>query len=70
MPIETVYPNFKDLDGLAAYARRGARDGFCGMMAIHPSQLAIINAAFTPAPPALLRARRIVQAFADSPQLE
>ena len=35
-PIETVYPAFKDLDGLAAYAARARRDGFTGMMAIHP----------------------------------
>ena len=35
-PIETVYPAFKDLEGLAAYAARARRDGFTGMMAIHP----------------------------------
>src|SRR3546814_2482653 len=33
-PIETVYPAFRDLDGLARYAARGRRDGFTGMMAI------------------------------------
>lgn len=65
--IETVFPAFRDLDGLAAYAARGARDGFSGMMAIHPSQVAIINAAFTPSPEAMARARRIIDAFADSP---
>ena len=47
-PIETVYPAFRDLDGLAAYAARARRDGFTGMMAIHPDQVAVINAAFTP----------------------
>ena len=47
-PIETVYPAFRDLEGLAAYAARGRRDGFTGMMAIHPDQVAVINAAFTP----------------------
>src|SRR3546814_13430338 len=46
--IETVYPDFRDLDGLAAYAARGRRDGFTGMMAIHPAQVPVINAAFTP----------------------
>ncbi|MGD9811904.1 MAG: CoA ester lyase, partial [Sphingobium sp.] len=46
--IETVYPAISDLEGLAAYAARGRRDGFTGMMAIHPSQVPVINAAFTP----------------------
>ena len=62
--IETVYPAIDDLDGLAAYAARGARDGFTGMMAIHPRQVATINAAFTPDAAAIARARRIVDAFA------
>ena len=46
--IETVYPDFKDEAGLAAYAARARRDGFTGMMAIHPAQVPVINAAFTP----------------------
>lgn len=65
--IETVYPAFRDLDGLAAYAARGVRDGFSGMMAIHPAQVEAINRAFTPAPEAVARARAIVAAFAAAP---
>lgn len=65
--IETVYPAFRDLDGLAAYAARGRRDGFTGMMAIHPTQVPVINAAFTPDADELDRARRIVAAFEASP---
>jgi citrate lyase subunit beta/citryl-CoA lyase len=65
--IETVYPNFRDLDGLAAYAARGARDGFTGMMAIHPSQVAVINAAFTPSAEAIAHARAVVSAFDANP---
>lgn len=65
--IETVYPAFKDLEGLAAYAARGRRDGFCGMMAIHPTQVPVINAAFTPDQTELDMARRIVAAFDASP---
>jgi citrate lyase subunit beta/citryl-CoA lyase len=65
--IETVYPAYRDLDGLAAYAARGARDGFTGMMAIHPAQVAAINAAFTPSPDAVARAREIVALFAANP---
>ena len=65
--IETVYPDFRDLDGLAAYAARGRRDGFTGMMAIHPSQVPVINAAFTPSAEELARARAIVDLFAANP---
>jgi citrate lyase subunit beta/citryl-CoA lyase len=65
--IETVYPAFRDLDGLAAYAARGVRDGFTGMMAIHPTQVVVINAAFTPDPAAVAQARRIVDLFAANP---
>jgi len=65
--IETVYPDFRDLDGLAAYAARGRRDGFTGMMAIHPAQLPVINAAFTPSADEIARARAIVDLFAANP---
>ncbi len=65
--IETVYPDFRDLDALAAYAARGRRDGFAGMMAIHPSQVAVINAAFTPSDEELTHARRVVELFAAHP---
>ena len=65
--IETVYPDFRDSDGLAGYAARGRRDGFTGMMAIHPAQVPVINAAFTPSAEEVAHARRVVDAFAASP---
>ena len=65
--IETVYPDFRDLDGLAAYAARGRRDGFTGMMAIHPAQVPVINAAFTPSSDEVAHARRTVDLFAANP---
>lgn len=65
--IETVYPDFRDLEGLAAYAARGRRDGFTGMMAIHPSQVAVINAAFTPSAEERAKAQAIVDLFAANP---
>jgi citrate lyase subunit beta / citryl-CoA lyase len=66
-PIETVYPAIRDLDGLAAYAERGARDGFQGMMAVHPDQVPVINAAFTPSAEEIARAQAVVDAFAANP---
>lgn len=65
--IETVYPDFRDLDGLAAYAARGQRDGFTGMMAIHPSQVPVINAAFSPSAEEIARAQAIIDLFAAHP---
>ncbi|MDB5720248.1 MAG: CoA ester lyase [Alphaproteobacteria bacterium] len=65
--IETVYPAYRDLDGLAAYAARGRRDGFSGMMAIHPAQIAVINAAFTPSESEIAQARAVVAAFEANP---
>lgn len=65
--IETVFPAFRDMDGLAAYAARAARDGFTGMMAIHPAQVPVINAAFTPSAEAVAHARAVVAAFDANP---
>jgi citrate lyase subunit beta/citryl-CoA lyase len=66
-PIETVYPAFRDLEGLAAYAARARRDGFVGMMAIHPDQVPVINAAFTPSDAEIAQARAVVAAFESNP---
>lgn len=66
-PIETVFPAFKDLEGLAAYAARARRDGFTGMMAIHPAQVAVINDAFTPGADEVAHARAVIAAFAANP---
>lgn len=65
--IETVFPDLKDMAGLAAYLRRARRDGFNGMMAIHPAQVAVINAAFTPSEEEVAHAREVVAIFAANP---
>ena len=65
--IETVFPDFRDLDALAAYAARGRRDGFTGMMAIHPAQVPVINTAFTPSADEIAHARAVVALFAANP---
>lgn len=65
--IETVYPAFKDEDGTRRQAERAARDGFTGMLAIHPSQVPAINAAFTPSPERMEFARKVVAAFENQP---
>lgn len=64
--IDTVYPNFRDMDGFEAECAEAERDGFTGKMAIHPDQVAVINAAFTPSPEAVQRSQAIVRAFAEA----
>jgi len=66
--IDTVYTDFKDSEALIAYANAARRDGFAGMLAIHPSQVDAINEAFLPDAVEVERARRIVELFAENPQ--
>jgi citrate lyase subunit beta / citryl-CoA lyase len=66
-PIDTVYTAFRDLDGLRLESEAARRDGFTAKMAIHPAQVAVINAVFTPTEQAVARARLIVEFFAANP---
>lgn len=66
--IDTVFVNFRDSEGFRAECLAAARDGFSGKMAIHPSQVAVINEVFSPDADALAVSEEIVQAFKDNPQ--
>lgn len=66
-PIETVQPEFRDLEALERRAKSVRAQGFRGMLAIHPAQVDPINTAFTPSAEELAHARAVVQAFADHP---
>jgi citrate lyase subunit beta / citryl-CoA lyase len=66
-PIDAVYTNFRDSDGLRTEAIAARRDGFWAKMAIHPAQIPIINEVFTPTLEAVARARAIIAAFEASP---
>ncbi|HEX3651315.1 MAG TPA: CoA ester lyase [Rhizomicrobium sp.] len=61
--IETLHANFRDTEGLARAARAAQREGFSGMLAIHPDQVETINAAFTPLQADVENARKVVDAF-------
>jgi citrate lyase subunit beta/citryl-CoA lyase len=65
--IDTVYTDYRDDAGLRAFASAARRDGFSGMLAIHPAQVSVINDAFRPSREEIGRARRIVELFAASP---
>jgi citrate lyase subunit beta/citryl-CoA lyase len=65
--IDTVYTDYRNTDGLATYAANARRDGFVGMLAIHPAQVDVINRAFVPTTAELERAERIVALFDENP---
>lgn len=66
-PVETLYADFRDEAGLVAMARAARREGFTGMLAIHPAQVDPINAAFTPDAAEIDHAHRVIAAFAANP---
>jgi len=66
-PVDTVEPDFRDLARLRERAGKVRRDGYRGMLAIHPAQVDVINAAFTPSDEELAEAQEIVDLFAAHP---
>ncbi|MFC5747235.1 HpcH/HpaI aldolase/citrate lyase family protein [Actinomadura rugatobispora] len=66
-PVETIEGDFRDLEGLRDRAEKVRRDGYRGMLAIHPSQVEVINAAFAPTEEELTAAQEIVDLFAANP---
>lgn len=65
--VETISADFKDLDALRKRAEGVRRDGFRGMLAIHPAQVDVINEAFTPTAEEVAEAQEIVDVFAANP---
>lgn len=61
--IDTIFVNFRDLEGLRAECIEAERDGFTAKMAIHPDQVPIINEAFMPSAEAVAHASAVVSAF-------
>ena len=68
-PIDTIWSNFTDVEGLERDARLGRQRGFTGKIAIHPAQVDVINKAFTPSDEELVWSRRVVEVFEASPGL-
>jgi citrate lyase subunit beta / citryl-CoA lyase len=65
--IDTVWTDFRDTQGLTADSIRARRAGFGGKIAIHPDQVAPINAAFSPSAEDIAHAQRVVAAFEGNP---
>jgi len=65
--IDTVYADFRNMEGLREESLEARRDGFTAKMAIHPAQVAIINEVFMPSADMIATARAVVAAFAANP---
>ncbi|MEM6615638.1 MAG: CoA ester lyase [Pseudomonadota bacterium] len=61
--LDTVFTDIRDEEGLRAECEAARQDGFTGKMAIHPAQVPVINAVFTPSAEAIDWANRVVNAF-------
>jgi citrate lyase subunit beta/citryl-CoA lyase len=66
-PVDGVFADFRDDEGLRDEAEAARREGFTGKLAIHPAQVAVINAAFTPSTEEVQSAEEIVAAFEAHP---
>src|SRR3954454_3134922 len=66
-PVDGVFADFRDDQGLRAEAEAARREGFTGKLAIHPAQVAVINAAFTLSAKDVSNAEEIVAAFEAHP---
>jgi len=65
--IDAVYTNFRDAAGLQTEAAEAVRDGFSAKAAIHPDQVGVINAAFSPSAADVDWAMRVIAAFDAAP---
>ena len=66
--IDSVFGDVGDLDGLRHWAEDSQALGFEGMGCIHPSQIPVVHAAFTPSQAQIERALKIVAAFEEAQQ--
>jgi citrate lyase subunit beta/citryl-CoA lyase len=66
-PVDGIFADFRDEKGLRKEVKAAAHEGFTGKLAIHPAQVPVINAAFTPSKEDVRHAAEIVAAFEAHP---
>ncbi|WP_323016930.1 CoA ester lyase [Castellaniella sp.] len=64
-PVDTIYADFSDLEGLERTAVLARDMGFGGMLCIHPKQVPVVHQVYQPLPEELDWAQRVVD-HADS----
>src|SRR5712692_573064 len=67
--LDTVFTDIADLEGLRRECEDAVAMGYTGKISIHPSQIEVINAAFTPSTHELAEARELVAQFAEHARL-
>jgi citrate lyase subunit beta/citryl-CoA lyase len=65
-PLDSPWFHLKDVEGFRRALERSRRGGFQGRLCVHPDQVPLANAAFTPGAEEVARAERIVAAFAEA----
>jgi citrate lyase subunit beta/citryl-CoA lyase len=65
-PLDTVWVDLQDAEGLEASARTALACGFQGKMCIHPNQVPVVNRVFTPSEDEIAFAERVAAAFAKA----
>lgn len=68
-PVDTIWSDYRDSQGLMAEAQQSRRSGYTGKIAIHPAQVDVINEAFTPRSDEIAWSRRVVEVFEANPGL-
>lgn len=65
-PVDAVHVDIRNLEDLQNECLEGAWMGFTGKITIHPDQIDIVNAAFTPTEEEVREAERLVEAMAEA----
>jgi len=65
-PIDSIYPDFNNTDGLLEASKKSRGIGFQGRLVIHPAQLKTVNDIYAPTSTEIQEAQKIVDAYDSS----
>lgn len=65
-PLDTVFVDIRDAEGLRRECLEGAWMGFTGKITIHPSQIEVVNTVFSPSPEDIAESKELLAAFEEN----
>ena len=65
-PLDTVFVDIQDIEGLRRECLEGAQMGFTGKITIHPNQIPVVNEIFSPSPADVAEAKELLAAFEEN----
>ena len=65
-PLDTVFVDIRDTEGLRRECQEGAWMGFTGKITIHPSQIEVVNEVFSPSPEDIAESKELLAAFEEN----